>query len=514
MKKFKGLFILLPLILLGSCSTSSLGGSETSKNDENSQKTPQNPNEISENEKIDEPLNKENLSKNTYYQLGKNTFSRTYFAPSKGDLNILVVPLIIKGYESNATKENLDKINEAFFGKSATNGVYESVSSFFKKSSFGALNIGGEVTSWVDIEMSVDDVNEAQHGQGDYGTYEVLTKVYAYLKSSSVDLNKYDLDKDGYIDCIYLVHSAPTNASSSKLASSDPNNPFISFTYWDYRQYNESSIPVPNSYSWASFDLMNYGKSAGIEIDAHTYIHEVGHVLGLVDYYDYDGLHSPLGCFDMQDFNVGDHNSYSKYALGWTSPYYINKDATIKLKSTSDTGEFIVIKNSPTYSGNAFDEYIILEYLTPTSLWSQDSTNAYPNINTKTFTKPGVRMLHVDARLIDANGKFVDEISQTKVRQAFSNTPSRSLVNIKNQSQHKFDLISIINANGSKATQTKALTTASNSSLFTEGQVFKSGDYSFFFNDGGLHSEETFPFKITFGKMDESGATLTIKKID
>jgi len=508
MKKLKIALISISSLLVMSCNNQVSG-------DESDEDTPLVPSEDEGDKKEEESLKKENKSLYTYHDLAHKTFSNTFFAPSTGDVNVLVVPVVIKGYESNATEEKRNSIENLFFGESNTHGLRESVSSYFYKSSFGSLRIGGEVTPWINIDMGVDDVFNASTSKGDYGTYEVVNRVYEELQKSDIDLTNYDSDKDGYIDCLYLVHSAPTKAHTDLVSEDNPENPFISFTYWDYDLVGaESDVPLPNSYSWVSYDLMEAGRSAGIELDAHTYIHEMGHNFGLVDYYDYDGLHSPLGCFDMQDFNVGDHNSYSKYVLGWTAPYFINKDSKITLKPASKTGDFIIIKNSDEFSGSAFDEYYILEYLTPTDLWEQDSSNAYPNVNTKTFTKPGIRMLHVDGRLLDRDGNLGTKIESSIYGQAFSNTPSRSMVKIKNQNQNKFDLISILNANKSRTTQTSPLTTASNSSLFTEGQIFTCGDYSFFFENGKLHSGESFPFKITFGEMNEEGATLTIKLVD
>ena len=61
-------------------------------------------------------------SKETYYSFSKNSYERKYFMPSVGDSNILVVPLIIKGYEVNATKENKERIENAFFGDYSSTG--------------------------------------------------------------------------------------------------------------------------------------------------------------------------------------------------------------------------------------------------------------------------------------------------------------------------------------------------------------------------------------------------------
>ncbi|MCB9500225.1 MAG: hypothetical protein H6690_03135 [Erysipelotrichaceae bacterium] len=98
--------------------------------------------------KQDRNISKENF---TYYDLGKNASLPTL--QTTGDLNILVVPYKVKGFEKNATESNLERIKRTFTGDS-TNTNYESVSSFYKKSSYGKLNLNFTVTDWFDTKMS------------------------------------------------------------------------------------------------------------------------------------------------------------------------------------------------------------------------------------------------------------------------------------------------------------------------------------------------------------------------
>ena len=61
----------------------------------------------------------------------------------------------------------------------------------------------------------------------------------------------------------------------------------------------------------------------GIIVDAHTFIHETGHLLGLDDYYDYNDYRGAKGGLygaDMMDNNIGDHGSVNKLLLGWIEP--------------------------------------------------------------------------------------------------------------------------------------------------------------------------------------------------
>ncbi|MGM9873480.1 MAG: hypothetical protein ACI31G_00980 [Bacilli bacterium] len=455
-------------------------------------------------------------SKETYYSFSKNSYERKYYMPSTGNANILVVPLIIEGYEENATEENRQRINYCFFGDYSSTG-FESVSSYYKKSSFSKLNISGEVLPWMDIDMSPSDILNANNSiYNDYGTFTVVEKIYEKLMKENFDFSNYDVDNNGYIDALYIVYSCPSLIEFDFVTSSSEDNPFWAFTYVDYNiidDFHDENNIIPHLYCWTSFDTMNRGSTVGIYNDAHTFIHETGHLLGLVDYYDYDSLHSPLGCFDMEDYNVGDHNAYSKYALGWINPILVTGDSTITISPATKNGDAIIVKDpSKTFSNSAFDEYLILELLTPDGLWTNDSNKAYPGVNNKTYTIPGIRIIHVDARVRNASSQVVyDFTNQSSLKQMCSNTPSKSYSNITSSTRCKYDLLAMIPASNSRIYQTSATAVANNNCLFSENMVFTSGDYEFYFNNGKLHNGEDFPFKITFNKVSSSSATISFK---
>lgn len=464
----------------------------------------------SEDEEIPEGSNyyRADRSNFLYEDLGDHSLYGQFFPNSLGEQKVLVIPVTVRGYEMNATELNRSRINLAFFGDSNDTG-WESVKSYFYKSSFGQLNITGEVTEWFDCGMTASQITYASlEDYDDGGTYEVLNRAVDWAKTKGYDMKDYDLDKDGYIDAVWLVYSCPNYSNNNKLSDT-----FWAFSYVDYTNINNANVasPVPNMYAWASYDFMNEGKSVGISIDAHTYIHEHGHIMGLDDYYDYDELHMPLGGFDMQDLNVGDHNAFSKILLGWSRPYVVTGECTITIKPAANTGHCILVRDpaSP-YNNNGFGEYLLLELITPTGLWKQDSTYAYPTNGVKTYTAPGVRMMHCDGRLVDRNGNFASFMkSDTLYTHAYSNTPSysRSL----GTSVLRDDLLSIIPQNNSLKHQTTfgAEGLASNDSLFTTGDSFTVNKYINFFSKKKMHDGTSIPYTITFDYVNSSEAKIT-----
>ena len=87
----------------------------------------------------------------TYYNLGiDNEFYTWRYTNSIGNQKVLVIPVKIQEYASVATTETREMINEVMFGDPNDNKLYwESLSSFYYKSSYGKLSISGEVTNYM-----------------------------------------------------------------------------------------------------------------------------------------------------------------------------------------------------------------------------------------------------------------------------------------------------------------------------------------------------------------------------
>ena len=99
--------------------------------------------------------------------------------------------------------------------------------------------------------------------------------------------------------------------------------------------------------------------------------YETGHIYGLADYYDYNSSWAPLGGIDMMDHNVGDHSAFSKFSLGWTNPWVVDKPGQIVLRSFSTSGDCFIIP-SGNYNGTAFDEYLMFELVSPNGASEKD----------------------------------------------------------------------------------------------------------------------------------------------
>ena len=342
--------------------------------------------------------------------------------PSLGNQKILVVPIIIKGYEENATEKVRNDLEKAFFGTSSET-AYESVSSYYKKSSYNKLSLSGKVTDWFNLDLTPAELKAKEDkNYQDNGIYYLLDEIVSWYKETYDDILDFDQNNDGFIDAMYLVYSAPNYSNDNSLPEY-----FWAYTYDHEGNVNKGDInsPIAMRYSWASYDMMYQGYGVNF-IDSHTYIHETGHLLGLADFYDtgYSNV-APMGKVDMMDDDLGDHSMYNKFALSWSEPYIIDSSGEITLNSATETGDFLIFKTN-NYNETPFDEYIMMEYITPTGLNEKDYLEGHKKSENgevkKGYQKPGLRITYINARAVNINNEFEDNIDNM-IGVKFSNTP-------------------------------------------------------------------------------------------
>ena len=340
-----------------------------------------------------------------------------YALPSVGSPKVLVIPVNLD--KANATKKILSDIETAFCGTSEQTG-WESVSSYYYKSSYGKLELDFDVVSeWFTPKYSKSYYDSYQGRNGEYGSCLILEEALAYY-DGKIDYSDYDSNGDGVIDAVWMIYNCEVDYVNDDTI------------YWAYMYSVDTKTRYdgvkPVNYGFAGVGFMYDDKTTDdddviydnskIKIDAHTYIHETGHLMGLDDYYDYDegsgeGDYSigfvefskELGLWnaDMMDSNMGDHCSISKLLLGWINPTTIEGTGTITLSLDSFTEGGGVILVSDHVIETIYDEYFLIEFYTNTGLNENDK----PIINQTNADIPvfGIRILHVDARKNYVDGK-------------------------------------------------------------------------------------------------------------
>lgn len=454
--------------------------------------------------------------KQTYNDFVKNNYYSISSCPLEGNVKLLVIPVWFSdsdSYINESKKEYVRKdIEKAYFGDPSEIG-WESVSSFYKKESEDRLNLTGTVSEWYSSSLTSLTVGAYKEEEVYKTSNLVKSATDWYFSNHTSDSRKnYDSDGDGYLDGVMVIYGAPDYRAYSGY---DATNMWA-YCYWLSRTSEKSiSNPGLNVYFWASYDFMysqskalertghtyNSGDTSHCTVDAHTFIHEMGHVFGLEDYYDYyePNRTNPAAGFSMQDNNVGGHDPFSLMAFGWADPKIPTSSSTIWINDFQSSHDLILLSNNWNYTYNSpFDEYILLELYSNTGLNKFDSDYRYSGAYPQGPKDIGIRVWHVDARLLQlsgfpyaTSGKFTstpDVKNTSRIVHAFNNTSnaskrkSEAYTYLGQEDYQKMNLLQLIRNSTSK-TYTDNFNLSSYD-LFKQGSSFSMSTFSKQFVNG------------------------------
>lgn len=451
--------------------------------------------------------------------------------PLTGNPKLLIIPIWFTDSDNYITnKDNVrSDIQKAYLGTTSETG-WHSVKTYYQAESMGNMNLTGVVTDWVDVGQS-STYYGASGSTGQSRTKDLVsTVVDSYFGSSS--RSSFDTNNDGYLDGVMFIYGAP----DYRAESSSKGN-LWAYCYW-VQGSSSISNPQPNVYFWASYDFMygsnaysrtgrssyNGGNTSHCSIDAHTFIHEMGHVLGLEDYYDYgsEGW-KPAGGFSMQDYNVGGHDSYSVMAYGWADPYIPTGSMTITIEPFQTSHDLILLANHSVNS--PFDEYMLLELWTPTGLNKFDCDYEYASGYDKGPNVPGIRLWHVDGRLVKSNGyswgtTFYTNPKTGNVYHAFNNNSDtdpysgRGCAYIEATGDTNYVYYNLLQLIRNKTSESYTSTSyLSRYDLFVEGDSYSQSTFKNQFPlSTNMNNNSALGWSFAIDSLDSSGATITVTK--
>ena len=466
--------------------------------------------------------------------------------PSVGEANLLVIPVWFTNsgsYITTSSRENVrEDIRKAYFGTNNETG-WRSVKTYYEEESHGTLTMNGTVSSWYECGKKYSEYGTDNNSVDKTRALVKSATNWYFTQNASESRQTYDKDGDGYLDGVMLIYAAP----DQQAANSSYDN-LWAYCYWiqETSQKNVSN-PGVNAFFWASYDFM-YGQNkvmsrTGVSgphngdtnhcsVDAHTFIHEMGHMYGLDDYYDYSQQYNPAGGFSMQDYNVAGHDPFSSFALGWGKAYIPTESVTINLKPFATSGEMILLTPSFNSYDSPFDEYMLLEFYTPTGLNAFDTTYQYDNRYPKGSQEIGIRLWHVDARLFYYNSESYPNpasvtfttkpnIRNHAIYSAFTNTYYKqndssnaylSPLGEANSEYYNFNALQLIRNNPSA--NYKPSDDFNTNSLFRMGSSFNMNTFkNQFVKTGKLNKNIDLGFSFTVNNTIAEYATITITKL-
>lgn len=280
-----------------------------------------------------------------------------------------------------------------------------SVHDYFNDVSLGKYDLDGDILAW---RRAANPMNfYASDGFGlnpnlgvGHNAGWLVQELVAAL-DSTVDFSRYDLDGDGYVDALWVLHSGQGGEYDTRI----PTNLWShqsSLTSWGIPAY-KTRTPWPghpgqfiriNRYIMTpEFSSQHPGELSEIG----TFCHEHGHTLGLPDLYDTSNSPYPgVGNWDLMAGGVyggdGHHantpvqpGAWSRARLGWVPPVNLAAEGPVSLPPTETSPASLKIWSE----GSPGDEYYLLENREPLG-WDQFLPGG------------GLVVWHADDAIIDA----------------------------------------------------------------------------------------------------------------
>ncbi len=196
----------------------------------------------------------------------------------------------------------------------------------------------------------------------------------------NTDFKRYDNNKDGYVDFLYIIYAGYGEASyPDKLED----------TIWPHQWALEVPLML------GGVNIQQY--ACNNELEGHrgttlagigTFCHEFSHCLGLPDFYDTSEEGSTFGmsawsimdygCYNNNGYTPCGYNAYEKDCIGWKSLVELKESKQVTLKPLSEDGEAYKIVNDANPN-----EFYVVEHV------DQKGWNKYAPAS-------GMLVLHVD----------------------------------------------------------------------------------------------------------------------
>lgn len=310
-----------------------------------------------------------------------------------------------------------------------------SMKDYYRTLSRGLFNPTFDVAAKVTLENSYkyygenNTPGEKQTGDKRARVLQMLKEAIAAAVGQGVDFSKYVVN--GKVPNIILIYAGCGEATSDDSYTIWPHESELTWYNNSYSGYLFGSYFVGNELNGSE----PYTRMMGMGV----MIHELGHALGLPDFYctDYNyGNDSPLGEWSVMDSGpyVNDSyapvgfSAYERSCLGWLDIPELKDAQAVKLTPASSTeGDMAVLLRNPDDN----NEYFILENRQPDTwyptsagsgllvtrvAYNRNSWSANTLNNTQKYKRVMVvsatdRVLYSDARESDLYGNGVNNIT-------------------------------------------------------------------------------------------------------
>ncbi|NDP22519.1 MAG: M6 family metalloprotease domain-containing protein [Paludibacter sp.] len=224
----------------------------------------------------------------------------------------------------------------------SANGGTGSARDYFFDNSMGVFNPTFDVVGPFNLPDSLSYYGK-NVGENDSNPQQMVIDACTLAANSGVNFSQYDTDNDGYIDNIFVYYAGYNEAEGA------PSN-----TVWPHRwSLNNSNTKFNGKIIYDYACTSELKGNSGINMcGIGTFVHEFGHVLGLLDYYPTDGAsHQTLSYWSVMDegpyLNQGrtppSYSAYDRFSLDWIKPTELKSGGIFSLENLSTSNKAYLI---------------------------------------------------------------------------------------------------------------------------------------------------------------------------
>lgn len=267
--------------------------------------------------------------------------------PAIGERKALV---LLVDFQDNVSKTPVKSYEDMLF----SSGKYRSGSlrDYYYEASYHKLTVKGDVSGgdkgWHRAPNSYSYYVNRKYGFGEYPRNAAkLVEDAVDIAAKHIDFAEYDNDGDGVVDALFIVHAGP-----GAEATGNTNH------IWSHM----STIPAKTA---NGVKIINYSMEPE-DGRVGVFCHELGHVFGLPDLYDYDMGSEGTGNWDLMaggSWNNGGVTpahpiGWCKVRLGWINPEMVQepKDG-VNLRPSCFYPDIYKLS----FDGNDGKEYFLIE---------------------------------------------------------------------------------------------------------------------------------------------------------
>ncbi len=248
---------------------------------------------------------------------------------------------------------------------------FGSVKDYYYENSYGLLTLNSTVVGWVTLPntRAYYGANMTSTGGSDSRPAQLVRDAVIAANNLGIDFSQFDNNSDGTVDGVAVFHSG-----LGEEVSGDGND------IWSHNwSLASAGLAVTIDGKTVSNYTLQPEKYYGTTMSNIGIIcHELGHNLGLPDYYDTNyatgGSYTGTGSWDVMAGgswnNSGacpaHHNAWSKMMLGWVTPTTLSTPQTVSMTNveqnkvvykilTSTSGDYFLLENRQKVG---FDQYI------------------------------------------------------------------------------------------------------------------------------------------------------------